>query len=451
MEKIYIFTGGTINKIAPHMAISAPAYGEVGRNIFKRLSSYDGYKVVLLPTTMAFHTISSSKSQVKQYEHICKKAGVTKIETNDDVRKVVDFLISKKSTRCIIMSSALADFKMESTEEFSEGEKTRDLNVSDHFINERLSSKNQYKITLSPSEKIINNIRTERKDIFLVSFKTTFQETANSTFKKGLEQLKRTSSNLVFANDIGFKTNMIITPEEFPYVVSSREEAIKKLCFMINSRLHLTFKRTEMIEGKNADINTLVNGGCIPKNFVEVLQSCIDMGVFKEFRGKTAGHFGCKVVGQKYERLSSVRKVNHNNVFTEGMSKIFPKDDGVIMAEGSKPSVGEHTQGYIYDRLKEEVDSIIHFHCPMKSDSKLSKYTRPQIGLECGSTACALNTSSGMHELQKGLWVVHLEGHGPNIAFSKDIPSEVVVNLIKENWDTSKRIAEEAIPDLEMA
>jgi len=41
--------------------------------------------------------------------------------------------------------------------------------------------------------------------------------------------------------------------------------------------------------------------------------------------------------------------------------------------------------------------------------------------------------------------VVHLEGHGPNIAFSKDVDPKYIIKIIKDNWDLDKKIAEEAL------
>ncbi len=41
--------------------------------------------------------------------------------------------------------------------------------------------------------------------------------------------------------------------------------------------------------------------------------------------------------------------------------------------------------------------------------------------------------------MEYGIYAVHLEGHGPNIAFSKDIDPDKIMNFINENWDVSKK------------
>lgn len=58
-----------------------------------------------------------------------------------------------------------------------------------------------------------------------------------------------------------------------------------------------------------------------------------------------------------------------------------------------------------------------------------------------GSNECGVNTASGMKEIFEGVWVVHLENHGLNIAWSPYVNSEDVINFIKTNWDLSKKIA----------
>ena len=450
MKKIYIFTGGTINKVSPHLAITAPAYGTVGVDIYRNLNDQSDYEVILMPTAMAFSAFmyfGDSGLQMK-YKEVCDAAGVKWIETNGDLKKVVDYLVEQDDTRCIIMAAAVADFKVSAVEEFDNSWERRSLGslpVIDNKVDLRLSSSHEYKVTLTPADKIIDSIRKERKDIFLVSFKATYGESFDETYKRGLAQLKRTSSNLVFANDIKKRASMIITPEEYPYIDNSREESVAKLSSMIFDRLNLNFHRTTVREGSTANLNKLWENDCIPENFVRVLSACLHLKAYKEFRGKTAGHFGCKVTGKKYARVSSVRKVDHNNVFTDGVAKIFPQEDGSIVAEGAKPSVGEHTQSMIYERLGDKVDSIIHFHCPLKKGSPMHAYTRSQEAFECGSDECGLNTTEGMFEVAEGVWVVHLEGHGPNIAFSKDVDSKYVIKIIKDNWDLDKKIAEEAL------
>jgi len=210
---------------------------------------------------------------------------------------------------------------------------------------------------------------------------------------------------------------------------------------MILSRLKLTFNRTKLIDGEKAFPLNLEDNNKIPENFIPVLEGLITHGAFKEFNKRTAGHFGCKVLREKYQRISSVRKVDHNNVLSEGMSKIFVSPDGEISVMGGKASVGEHTQQMVYDHLGDKVDSIVHFHCPPKEGFDKRIPIKSQRNFECGSNECSLNCVSGMEELMEGVWVVHLENHGPNIAFSYSADPVKILDFIKKNWDLSKKIA----------
>jgi hypothetical protein len=446
-KKIYIFCGGTINKVAPHFALCAPAYGSVGVDMYRHLVDQDEYEVILMPTAMAFSSFMSYEGiglQLK-YAEVCKKAGVNWIESNDDLRKVVDYLKKEESTRCIVMASAVTDFVADSVDFVDPDPYINKILWSeisaDGYFKKRFDSSLHVSLHLASDEKIIDSIRSERKDIFLVSFKATADIPFSETYQKGLAQLKRTSSNLVFANDIIRKENMVITPEEYPYKYDDRGEAIEGLCEMILNRLNLTFNRTTLIDGVKADPLKLDEEDLIPENFIPVLGGLIKYGAFKEFKGRTAGHFGCVVKDKPYQRISSVRKVNHNNVLSEGMSKIFIASDGDIAVMGGKASVGEHTQQMIYNELGDKVHSIIHFHCPPSEDFSDSIPVKKQAAFECGSNECGINTVSGMKEIFDGVWVVHLENHGPNIAFYKYVDPEDVINFIKTNWDLSKKIA----------
>lgn len=89
---IYVIAGGTINKVSPHFALSAPAYGTVGRKIvegFLDVIDDHSYIVYYLPTTMALATLHDFEKY--DYDMILSKAGIDKLETNDDMSKLVDW------------------------------------------------------------------------------------------------------------------------------------------------------------------------------------------------------------------------------------------------------------------------------------------------------------------------------------------------------------------------
>lgn len=446
-KKIYIITGGTMVHVSPHFSLCAPAYGKVGDDLADYVTGsildqglIEDYDVQVLPTRMAESINDSDFSCYDEYLDIYKSAGLKHLETNDDLSKLVDYLIAQPETRCIIMAAAVCDFEPSSIATIV------DTGMVDNPVfkfgkdQERLSSSECYSLDLKPSEKIVSKIRKQRKDIFLVSFKTTSGVGRDETYRRGLEGLKKNSSNLVFANDIKDQINMVITPEEYPYEENTREAALKTLADMIMSRLQLTFNRTGLEDGEAADIMKLASLRRIPGNFVSVLRYAIDHNAFKPFRGKTSGHFGCKVEGEDFDRISSIRKVNHNEVFENGMAKIFRGQDGSITAIGGRPSVGEHTQQMIYDELGDNAHAIIHFHCPLRMDLGYIPFEcREQKPFECGSNECGLNTASGMTKVAEGIYAVHLSNHGPNIAFHKDVPAQDLISFIEQYWDLSDK------------
>jgi hypothetical protein len=291
-------------------------------------------------------------------------------------------------------------------------------------------------LELEPADKIVKSIRSERKDVFLVAFKATAGVSVEECYARGLHLLKSASANLVLANDVRNHHNIVVVPEEFPYVEKSRKHAVRTLCEMIRDRTRLHFVRTHVRDETPADPLALERAGAIPQNFVPVLRHLIERGAFKPFRGRTSGHFGCRVLDPSlgYQRISSVRKVDHNRVLQDGMAKIYGIEDGKIVAGGARPSVGEHTQGEIYDTLGDQVHSIVHVHCPLREGAN-GIATASQRPFECGSVECGKNTAENLAEVEPGVFVVHLEGHGPNVAYRKDVPPERVILLIEKYFD----------------
>jgi len=463
MKNIFIICGGTLNYVTPHFALTAPAYGTVGTKIYNELNSIvdkKEYAVEIIPTQMALNAMPDDC--LMNYGHFIKHAGLDRLETNSDLSKFVDYLISRPDTRCVIMAAAVCDFeadhlynKNSTQSQFIFGKNTK-----------RLSSANGYELHIEPSAKIIDRIRKQRKDIFVVSFKTTAGVGRDETYKKGLLSLKQNSSNLVFANDIQDKINMVITPEEFPYEAKDRKEAVRILAEITYKRLNLTFEDKTIVKNDERGFpEKLLKENAIPQNWVDVMQYLFKNNAFKALpsTGKTSGHFGCRVTGKDYERITSERKINHNESFQRGMIPVYSYKDGLLVVGGAKPSVGEKTQELIYKQLGDKIDAIIHFHCPLKDvvdgaliggSDKINKgipqgnismvassfiTIKEQLPYECGSKECALNTVSGMVEMAPGIYAVHLKNHGPNIAFSKDVAPQTIIDFVNRYWDLSDK------------
>lgn len=443
MKTIYIIGGGTMVHVAPHFSLCAPAYGTVVKQIFDALyknlnKKKPEYSLVPILTQMtSFSKAGFSIPGVHEFtqEDILNKADIKKLETNHDLEQLISFLLKDENTRSIILATAVCDFEPESISVKGSIVSTTKFGKAES----RLSSNNNYQLNLKPSDKLVKKIRENRKDVFLVSFKTTAGKTKEETYAAGLRSLKTNSSNIVFGNDVQNHHNVIITPEEFPYYYETRSDAINDLAKITLARINLSFTRTRVIPGEKILPQKLAEDGCVPENFIQIMRFLIENKAFKKFNGKTSGHFGCKVIGQPYTTISSARKTNHNNIFTDGMVKIYGLKDGMIEAEAVKPSVGEHTQQKIYETLGDKVDAIVHFHCEKLENPKHTIPERPQFSFECGSHQCADNTANGMIEVEPGIFAVHLEGHGPNIAFNKNVPVEQIIEFIKSNWNLAQK------------
>jgi len=44
-----------------------------------------------------------------------------------------------------------------------------------------------------------------------------------------------------------------------------------------------------------------------------------------------------------------------------------------------------------------------------------------------------------MRMIAHGVWAVHLDGHGPNIAFHKNVSAVHILGLINQYWDLSDK------------
>jgi len=423
MKKIHIISGGTVSHIRPHLALCAPAYGSAGMKIANILR--DRWKN-LGHSTSADHLNLHQTRMATGYPN-------RKLETNEDVSKLLDKLIADPDTGVIFMPVALCDFEVF---HIDDGPKyDGGLNIGKEYSRLKTSD-GQRTLMLKPAEKLIGKIRKERKDIFLVGFKTTTGATENQMFDAGMNLLKRNSCNLVLVNDIQKRLNMILTPEMARYCVTEdRDEALRELVGMTTARSGLTFHRTNLVGGRLLGWH----GPKVPHSLREVVNHCIKHKAYKAFNGVTVGHFGFlqKVEGQKI-LYSSRRKKNYN--FQEDRDLVgVVFNDGIPTAHGAKPSAGVRSQYELF-KYNPDYDCVIHFHCPLKDGSKIR--IRPQKHLECGSLECGMNTLDGMTEYCDGVAAVMLDKHGPNILFKRDIDPEVVIDFIENNFDLSRSTSE---------
>lgn len=146
------------------------------------------------------------------------------LETNEDVSKLSDELLTDPSTAAIIMTAALIDY---------EGE--IGITASGKYAT-RLSTRDSPTSTLylSATEKIINKIKRKRPDIILVGFKTTSGDTEIQQRKKALRLIKNSACDMVLVNDLSSRTNMLVgTPGTLVYPTLDRSSVLNDLATLV--------------------------------------------------------------------------------------------------------------------------------------------------------------------------------------------------------------------------
>jgi len=407
MKTIHIFGGGTFSYVRNHLALAMPAFGETAkqiRDLISQQTRFDNMKAILHLTKMA-----DSRST---------------LVTNEDVKKRIYDLKQDFETKIIFMNVGLCDYSGEILD--GDGDETPSGKYE-----QRLKTSEGYQIMrLNPQEKLLKDIRTGRKDIFLVAFKTTCGATENEQYLAGLDLMKKNSCNLVLANDVKTRTNMIITPEEARYhVTTDRTEALTQLIDMTYYRSQLSFTKSTVVAGTPV---SWYDNKVFPV-LREVVNYCIAQNAYKPFNGSTVGHFACKIGENRF--LTSIRKSNFNDLAKNGLVEVTTDGNDSVIAYGAKPSVGGQSQRIVFTEHP-EYDCIVHFHCPIKKDSKVPVVSQREY--ECGSHQCGENTSRGLMKFGN-LSAVMLDNHGPNIVFNHNISIKEVLEFIDNNFELSDK------------
>lgn len=414
-KTIHIIGGGTFSYVRNHLALAMPAFGTTAKQLAmltKAEDKFDNLDVVLHLTKMA-----DSESN---------------LVTNHDVSKLVDTLINDVNVKIIFFNVGLCDFdgSIEGSD-YNELYQIVETKTPSGKYEERLKTKNgEYRMLLTPADKILSKIRKVRKDIFLVAFKTTCNASEQEQYLAGLDLLKKNSCNLVLANDVGTRTNMIITPEEAKYhITTDREEALRQLVDMSYYRSHLSFTRATVVDGQPIPWES----DLVYPSLRAAVNYCIEQGAYKPFNGATVGHFACKIGENEF--LTSIRKSNFNDLATKGLVKVVTDTQDTVIAYGAKPSVGGQSQRIIFSEHN-DYDCIVHFHCPIKEGSQVPVVSQREY--ECGSHQCGQNTSNGL-KVFGNLSAVMLDNHGPNIVFHHSIDPQEVIDFIEENFDLADK------------
>jgi hypothetical protein len=444
-KTIHIISGGTTSPIAVHLGLHARAYGKTGRTL-QSICHYDipELDVVMHETKMVTGNNDRERRGGLWYDGV--------LETNDDIKKLIKSIKEDLSVKIVFMPVALCDFEVSTIDLWEtsvnpEGkiyDNQKQALVSGRITPQkpgkdakRLSTRvdGHYTLRLKPAEKLIPTVREGRKDIFLVGFKTTDGVGPDEQYIAGLNLLKEGSCNLVLANDVKTKLNMVITPEEARYhVTDDRYAALKGLVEMAKLRSHLTFTRSTVVAGEPVPWDDPI----VPTALRKVVDFCIAQNAYKPFRGATVGHFAAKLSQDTF--ITSQRKTNFNDLSKIGLVRIKTDGPDTVLAYGAKPSVGGQSQRIVFEEHP-EFDCIVHFHCPLRYGPGWQDIpVVSQREYECGSHQCGQNTSRGLKLFCGGqIACVMLDQHGPNIVFNSKIDPAIVIDFIEKNFDLAAK------------
>ena len=207
MKKIHVIGEGTVFHVRPHIAISAVAYGVTAKMIAKKCKekfNRRSYKIELHLTKMA-----------------C--AGQSEIETNMDVKKLIDKICLDSDVKILFLPVALCDFSANIIQ---------DKHLTDSGKDQpRLKSRQgAIKMELLMADKLISGVKKQHPNLFLVGFKTTSNISGHETIRLSKKLLNESNCDLVFGNDIAIRKNIIVGKNNYvSELFSNRDMALEHL------------------------------------------------------------------------------------------------------------------------------------------------------------------------------------------------------------------------------
>jgi len=190
---IHIFGGGTVQHVRNHMALCAPAYGKTARILHAELG----------PELSQLHL-----TRMADYR--------SPMETNEDVEKQLRQVLADPATRAVVFNVALCDYAGQIGD------------IPSGKYAKRLSSREGAQaMHLSPTPKLLQQVKALRPDVYLVGFKTTADAVQKEQHRLALRQMTETGVDLVFANDTVTRHNLVVFPHGF--FAGAREKMMVEL------------------------------------------------------------------------------------------------------------------------------------------------------------------------------------------------------------------------------
>lgn len=263
MKYIYVVTGGTMVHVRPHFSLCAPAYGQVGAEIYDGLEARlarrqpaADLEVHLVRTRMAGSTPAATAA------HLQALGVPTAPETNAELKTLVQGITARPETVALVMAAAVCDFEPvelrvepsgiaghETSREgmgthagshrklLAAGETGTKTSTTFGKSQPRLHHIDTATLTLRPTEKLVDLVKVDRPEVCLVTFKTTAGVSESELVAQATHNLHRSRSDLVFANDIQTRLNLVLTASGGRLQGPDRQATVGLLCDRLLSTL----------------------------------------------------------------------------------------------------------------------------------------------------------------------------------------------------------------------
>jgi phosphopantothenoylcysteine decarboxylase / phosphopantothenate---cysteine ligase len=222
-KNILITSGGTMEYIDPIRVITNLSSGKMGYAIVKECLE-QGAKVTHIVGNSSIYSTSNSFN--------LENLTTIRVDTSDEMYAKVISEITSKKYDIVIFAAAVTDFKLAQTHD-----KKIPSQISDSINLELITTK-----------KIINEIKSIDKDLFLVGFKAYYDVSDTYLINKAKKRLKECNADIIVANDVGRKNTRIGSDYNEVFIVTRNDTNED------NQVVHLTVQSKESIAKKLFEI-----------------------------------------------------------------------------------------------------------------------------------------------------------------------------------------------------
>ena len=212
-KKILVTAGPTWVAVDRVRVLTSVFSGETGLRFARHFKDL-GANVTLLmgPGRAKFQKEDWNEMNIRQFSYYDELASLL----DEEVKNKYDI---------VIHSSAVSDYK-----------------IANEVSGKTPSGKNDLQLNLSPTEKLVDKIRQQDPDVFLVKFKLQVGLSKEELWSIADKSLKATGADLIVANDLDYMEGenhvaYIIDPQGKRVEAHTKEEMCKKLEKEIASRI----------------------------------------------------------------------------------------------------------------------------------------------------------------------------------------------------------------------